>query len=93
MQNRTSIVIAHRLTTVEKCNRIAVIEGGKIVEEGKFDELRSKQEGFFSTLAAGMEKKALKEEKKQKRMSMMSERESFMERMKSSADPPKTAIN
>ena len=91
MQNRTSIVIAHRLTTVEKCNRIAVIEGGKIVEEGKFDELRNKEEGYFSTLAAGMAKKALKEEKK--RISMISERESFMERVKSSADPPKTAIN
>ena len=91
MQNRTSIVIAHRLTTVEKCNRIAVIEGGKIVEEGKFDELRTKEEGYFSTLAAGMAKKALKEEKK--RISMISERESFMERVKSSADPPKTAIN
>ena len=91
MQNRTSIVIAHRLTTVEKCNRIAVIEGGKIVEEGKFDELRTKEEGYFSTLAAGMAKKALKEEKR--RISMISERESFMERVKSSTDPPKTAIN
>ena len=91
MQNRTSIVIAHRLTTVEKCNRIAVIEGGKIVEEGKFDELKTKEEGYFSTLAAGMAKKALKEEKR--RISMISERESFMERVKSSAEPPKTAIN
>ena len=36
MHNRTSIVIAHRLTTVEKCSRIAVIEDGKVVEEGKF---------------------------------------------------------
>ena len=92
MQNRTSIVIAHRLTTVEKCNRIAVIQGGKIVEEGKFDELKTKEEGYFSTLAAGMAKKELKETKK--RMSMMSERESFMERVASkAADPPKTAIN
>jgi len=36
MGGRTSIVIAHRLTTVEKCSRIAVIEDGKVVEEGKF---------------------------------------------------------
>jgi len=28
MKNRTSIIVAHRLTTVEKCNRIAVIEDG-----------------------------------------------------------------
>ena len=39
MQGRTSIVIAHRLTTVEKCNRVAVIEDGVIVEEGSFNEL------------------------------------------------------
>ena len=32
MENRTSIVVAHRLTTVEKCNRVAVIEDGQIVE-------------------------------------------------------------
>ena len=41
MHNRTSIVIAHRLTTVEKCNRIAVIEDGKIVEEGRFTDLKN----------------------------------------------------
>ena len=28
MQNRTSIVVAHRLTTVEKCSRVAVIQDG-----------------------------------------------------------------
>jgi subfamily B ATP-binding cassette protein MsbA len=40
MKDRTSIVIAHRLSTVEKCDRIVVLEGGKSVEEGRFDELR-----------------------------------------------------
>lgn len=75
MQDRTTIAIAHRLTTVEKCNRIAVIEGGKIVEEGKFDELKNKEDGFFSHLAAGMQKKELKEERS--RISMKAERESF----------------
>lgn len=34
MENRTSIIVAHRLTTVEKCDRIVVLENGKIVEEG-----------------------------------------------------------
>lgn len=37
MVNRTSIVIAHRLTTVEKCTRIAVIENGQVAEEGNFN--------------------------------------------------------
>ena len=39
MEGRTSIVVAHRLTTVEKCNRLAVIEDGKVIEEGTFTEL------------------------------------------------------
>jgi ATP-binding cassette subfamily B protein len=37
MKGRTSLVIAHRLTTVKACNRIALIEDGKIAEEGTFD--------------------------------------------------------
>jgi subfamily B ATP-binding cassette protein MsbA len=40
MKDRTSIVIAHRLSTVEKCDRVVVLEGGRLVEEGRFDELR-----------------------------------------------------
>lgn len=42
MTNRTSIVIAHRLSTVEKCHRVIVLEEGKVVEEGKFEELKQK---------------------------------------------------
>ena len=61
MENRTSIVVAHRLTTVEKCSRIAVLQGGKIVEEGSFTELKHKHNGFFASLAAGMSKQEKKE--------------------------------
>jgi len=57
MQDRTSIVIAHRLSTVEKCDRILVLESGKLVEEGAFAELRNKQDGVFANLASGMQKK------------------------------------
>ena len=56
MKNRTSIVIAHRLTTVEKCNRVIVIEHGKVVEEGTFKELRDAKDGHFANLAKGMNK-------------------------------------
>ena len=35
----TRIVIAHRLSTIRQCDRILYIEGGKIVEEGTYDEL------------------------------------------------------
>lgn len=62
MQNRTSIVIAHRLTTVEKCSRIVVLEHGRVAEEGKFNDLKNQEGGFFANLAAGM-KKAEKKEK------------------------------
>jgi subfamily B ATP-binding cassette protein MsbA len=39
MQGRTVFVIAHRLSTVRRANRIAVIEQGRIVEIGTHDEL------------------------------------------------------
>ena len=64
MVGRTSIVIAHRLTTVEKCSRIVVIEDGHVVEEGRFNDLKNQDGGYFANLAAGM-KKAEKKEKSQ----------------------------
>jgi len=39
MQDRTSIVIAHRLSTVRTCDRILVFEQGKVVESGTHEEL------------------------------------------------------
>jgi len=39
MKGRTTIVIAHRLTTIRKADQILVIEEGKIAERGKHDEL------------------------------------------------------
>lgn len=39
MQNRTSVVIAHRLGTVRRANRIAVLEGGRITAIGTHEEL------------------------------------------------------
>ena len=62
MGGRTSIVVAHRLTTVKKCNRLAVIENGVIVEEGSFDQLLEKG-GAFSGLHRGMNKQAKREAK------------------------------
>lgn len=39
LKNRTSFVIAHRLSTIRSADRILVIEGGRIVEEGNHREL------------------------------------------------------
>ena len=47
MQNRTSLVIAHRLSTIQKANTIVVMRKGKIVEQGKHDELLTKKSEYF----------------------------------------------
>lgn len=49
MENRTVILIAHRLATVKKADRIIVIDKGEIVEQGKHEQLLS-QEGVYSRL-------------------------------------------
>ncbi len=46
-QNVTAVVIAHRLTTIKEMDRILVLEGGKIIESGSFDELYAKRGRFF----------------------------------------------
>ena len=45
----TRVVIAHRLSTIRQCDRILVLDKGKIIEEGSYEEL-VKQDGFFAEL-------------------------------------------
>jgi ABC-type multidrug transport system fused ATPase/permease subunit len=44
------VVIAHRLSTIRHCDRIIVIDKGKIAEEGTFEELMEKK-GLFYEMA------------------------------------------
>ncbi|WP_390586816.1 ABC transporter transmembrane domain-containing protein [Erythrobacter sp. MTPC3] len=50
MQDRTTLVIAHRLATVRKADRIVVLDGGEIVEQGNHAEL-SRAGGLYARLA------------------------------------------
>ncbi len=47
--NCTRIVIAHRLSTIKQCDRIIVLDKGRIIEDGKYDELIANN-GFFAEL-------------------------------------------
>ena len=45
----TRIVIAHRLSTIRHCDRILVLDGGNVIEQGSYDELIAKN-GYFAEL-------------------------------------------
>jgi len=51
MQNRTSLVIAHRLSTIQKADKILVLKKGKIVEQGKHEELLAMQGEYFKLVS------------------------------------------
>ena len=46
--NLTVVMIAHRLSTVVECDRIFYLEGGKLISEGTYDELRNSNSNFRS---------------------------------------------
>ena len=49
-EGRTTIVVAHRLTTIKNADEILVRSGGKIIEQGSHDELLNKEEGAYKVL-------------------------------------------
>ena len=49
-KGRTSIVIAHRLATVQKADQIIVMDAGQIVEQGTHEELLKKKDGYYRNL-------------------------------------------
>ena len=52
MKGRTTIIIAHRMSTIEKCDKIFVLENGCVKEEGNFQELKNSG-GYFANLRIG----------------------------------------
>ena len=54
-ENRTVVVIAHRLSTVKNADQIVVLEGGKIVEIGSHKELVSKRKNYFNLVKNQLE--------------------------------------
>ena len=51
LSKRTALVIAHRLATIESSDKILVLKGGSLVEEGTHSELRLKRVYIFSSLS------------------------------------------
>ncbi|NNC51302.1 MAG: ABC transporter ATP-binding protein [Flaviramulus sp.] len=49
-KGRTSIVIAHRLATIKKADKIIVMDAGQIVEQGTHQQLLKKENGFYKNL-------------------------------------------
>nr|GLL45913.1 ABC transporter B family member 9-like [Ipomoea trifida] len=70
MANRTTVVVAHRLTTIRNADLIAVVQTGKLVEQGTHDELIKDPNGAYTQLVK-MQQGSKKEEKRELETSMV----------------------
>lgn len=50
ISNRTTVVIAHRLSTLRKASRMVILDKGEIIEQGSHQELISKKDGLYAKL-------------------------------------------
>ncbi|GMR49521.1 hypothetical protein PMAYCL1PPCAC_19716, partial [Pristionchus mayeri] len=55
-KHRTVIVIAHRMSTIEKADRIAIIDHGRVVQLGSHSELLENKDGLYHTLVTAKSK-------------------------------------
>ena len=49
-ENKTLIMVTHRLTAIEQFDKICVIDEGKLIEQGNYESLITKENGFFRRL-------------------------------------------
>ena len=55
MENRTSIIVAHRLSTVKNADNIIVLENGEIVEQGNHADLTLKRGKYYELVKNQLE--------------------------------------
>lgn len=51
MEGRTSLVVAHRLSTIEHADALFVLEDGKLAEKGNYHDLLNNKDGVFYKIA------------------------------------------
>ena len=81
-KGRTTIVIAHRLSTVKNADLICAFQGGVIQEQGTHEELMQKTDGIYRGLVLLQSRKEEEEKEKNEEESEESEEEPLVEEKK-----------
>lgn len=60
-KNCTTIIVAHRLSTIRGANKIVVLSAGKVVEQGTHDELMARKSEYYQLVMAQVQSKEVVE--------------------------------